>query len=246
MINNSILVAGATGGIGEAVTRGLLKKGYSVIALSHNLEKLEEKFSEDKQCACLEFDLMSLDEIPSLIKDISKKYGSLGGLVYCAGHDKLSPLYLSKRKNIESLLFIHAVAPILLCGQMAKKRIAVEGSAIVLISSLAAHEGAAGHSAYAAAKGALEGFLPSAAAELADKKIRINIVVPGVIKTEMSAGFIDKLSEEQRISLEESYPLGLGEPSDVSKVIEFLIGDDSKWITGQKIIVDGGHLSRKV
>jgi len=246
MVRHPILVTGATGGIGEAVVRKLISKGFSVIALSHNREQLENKFQGLEQCLCIDYDLNNIDGIPSLIKEITKNYGGLRGLVHCAGYDKLAPLYLSRMSDIESLFSIHAMAAIALCGQIAKKGNASEGCSIVLISSLSAHEGAAGHTAYAAAKGALEGFLPGAASELAGKGIRINLVVPGVVRTKMSAGFIDKMDEEQRTALENSYPLGLGEPEDVANAIVFFLSDEAKWITGQKLILDGGHMCRKV
>ena len=244
MMQHPILVTGATGGIGEAVTRKLINNGFSIIALSRNIERLEAKYKDNNRCFCIAYDLNNLDEIPDLIKRITKEYGGLRGMVHCAGFDKLAPLYLSRIADIEALFSIHVMAPMVLCSQIAKKGNSSERCAIVLISSLSAHEGALGHTAYAAAKGALEGFLPGAAAELADKGIRINIVVPGIVRTNMSAGFIDKMDEEQRIALGKSYPLGLGEPIDAANTIVFLLSDEAKWITGQKIIIDGGHMCR--
>ncbi len=245
-MKHPILVTGASGGIGEAVTRKLITHGYNVIALSRSMEKLQNKFKSESKCELVDYDLTDLKGIPSLIKTIAKKHGGLRGLIHAAGHDKLAPLYLVRQADIESLLAIHITSAILLCSQLAKKGNASNGCSIVLISSLSAHEGAVGHAAYAAAKGAIEGFLPSAAAELADKKIRLNVVIPGVVKTEMSAGFINRLSEEQKSELEKSYPFGLGEPDDIANAIRFLISDESKWISGQKFILDGGHLNRRV
>jgi len=246
MIQNPILVTGANGGIGEAVVRKLVKMDFNVIALSRNIELAEEKFKDEDRCLCIEYDLNDLDGIAELVKGITKEYGGLRGLVHCAGFDRLAPLYLSKRSDIEALFSIHVTAPMLLCGQIAKKGNASEGCSIVLISSLSSHEGAAGHTAYAAAKGAVEGFLPSAAAELSVKGIRLNVIVPGVVRTKMSEGFIGKLDEVQRTALEDSYPLGLGEPSDVANMAAFLISDEARWITGQKFIIDGGHMCRRV
>jgi len=245
MINKPILVTGASGGIGEALVHSLAAKDYSIIALGRNKEEFEDKFKDLKQCVCLSADLNQLQKIPSLIKKVKSKYGKIRGMVHCAGFDKLGPLYLARIDDISALFNIHVMAPMLMCSQIAKKGNAAEGCAVVLISSLAAHEGAMGHTSYAAAKGALEGYLPSAAAELADRGIRINIVIPGVVKTRMSAGYLDKMDPEQKSALEKSYPLGLGEPEDVANAIVFLLSDDSKWITGQTLIIDGGHMCRK-
>jgi NAD(P)-dependent dehydrogenase (short-subunit alcohol dehydrogenase family) len=245
LVQNPILVTGAAGGIGRALTHKLLSNGFSVVAVDLSADGPED-LTGAAGLAYLQSDLNDLDAIPELVRRIVSQYGPLRGLVHCAGFDRLAPLYLSRSSDLLGLLRIHAMAPIALCSQIAKKGNAAPGCAIVLISSLAAHEGAAGHSAYAAAKGALEGFLPSAAAELADRGIRVNVVIPGVVKTRMSAGFIDKMTEEQKEALERSYPLGLGEPEDVASAISFLLSDEARWITGQTLIVDGGHMCRRV
>ena len=115
-----------------------------------------------------------------------------------------------------------------------------------IISSQSAHEGAMGHTAYAAAKGAIEGYLAPAAAELMEKGIRINEVCFAPVKTPMAAGWMDKLNEEGMKKLLESYPLGIGEVSDASNLICFLLSKESRWINGQIITADGGHAVRKV
>ena len=103
-----------------------------------------------------------------------------------------------------------------------------------------------GHTAYAAAKGAIEGYLAPAAAELMEKGIRINEVCFAPVRTQMAAGWMDKLTEEGMKNLLESYPLGIGEVSDASNLICFLLSEESKWINGQIITADGGHSVRKV
>lgn len=246
MVNNPILVTGATGGIGKAVINKLLSQNYYVIAISQNYESLESKYKNVSNCSFICYDLNDLDGIPTLVKNIVKEYGAIRGLVHCAGIDKLSPLYLTKIDDIKNMFSIHVYSTISLCSQLIKKGNASDKCSIVLISSLAAHEGAQCHSVYAAAKGAIEGFLPSAASEFSEKGIRLNVVVPGIVMTQMSADYISKMDEKQKANLQNSYPLGFGNPSDVADTICYLIGDESKWITGQKFILDGGHMCRKV
>ena len=82
---------------------------------------------------------------------------------------------------------------------------------------------------------------PAGAAELAPRGIRLNIVVPGVIQTDMSMEFINKMTAEQRANLEQGYPLGLGSPEDAAHLIAFLLSEESRWITGQTFVLDGGH-----
>ena len=103
-----------------------------------------------------------------------------------------------------------------------------------------------GHTAYAAAKGAIEGYLAPAAAELMEKVIRINEVCFAPIKTQMAAVWMDKLTEEGMNKLLESYPLGLGEVSDASSLICFLLSQEARFINGQIITADGGHSVRKI
>jgi NAD(P)-dependent dehydrogenase (short-subunit alcohol dehydrogenase family) len=122
---------------------------------------------------------------------------------------------------------------------------AADGASFVLISSLAAHEGVMGNSVYAASKAAIEGFVKSVAAELADRGIRINCLAPGVTETPMVAEYLKLLTEEQRKAHVSDYPLGIGQPSDIAYFAEYLISEKARWLTGQTFILDGGHLARK-
>ena len=152
----------------------------------------------------------------------------------------------NKADDTEALWRIHALAPMMMIKEIAKKNNHTDETSVVLVSSQAMHEGAAGHSAYASAKGAVEGYIRPAAAELAEKGMRINAVCPGIVNTEMSGGWMDKLDDKALDRIKTGYPLGFLEPEDVAKLIGFLISDLSGKITGQVITIDGGHEVRKV
>lgn len=244
MSRGPVLVTGATGGIGAAVVSQLVDAGFSVLAQGRSAEKLAGLFGGAAGVVPVAHDLADVASLAGFVKGLVGEHGPLRGLVHAAGFDHLAPLYLAKPADARALFEIHALVPMTLAGLLAKRGQAAAGCAIVLISSLAAHEGAAGHTAYAAAKGALEGFLPSAAAELAARGIRLNVVAPGVVETEMSAGFLGRMTAEQRAGLDASYPLGIGTPDDVAAPIVFLLGDGARWITGQTLVLDGGHLVR--
>ena len=244
----NILITGICGGIGKAVAAQLLASGSSVIGLDRSIcddmHELENQYSGG--LVLQECDLMDINRLQDCIKKLVAEYGPIGGFVHCAGFDKMAPLHLTKIEDIENLWRLHALVPMIMIAAISKKKNHAEGTGIVLISSQSAHEGAMGHTAYAAAKGAIEGYLAPAAAELMEKGIRINEVCFAPVKTPMAATWMDKLTEEGLKKLQESYPLGVGEVSDASNLICFLLSSDARWINGQIITADGGHAVRKV
>jgi NAD(P)-dependent dehydrogenase (short-subunit alcohol dehydrogenase family) len=244
-MNNPIIVTGASGGIGMAVISELRNQGFGIIAIDQNIDNLASQFDDDFVIP-IKLDITNFEILNSSLNELKQEYGAFRGFVHCAGFDKLMPLYLTKITDLNSLFSVHVFSPIMISSFLAKKGNMTDGASIVLISSLSAHEGAGGHSAYASAKGAVEGFIASAASELVGKKIRINVIIPGVVKTKMSEGFIGKLDPEQNQKLMESYPLGIGSPIQVAKLITFLVSDESSWVTGQKFVIDGGHSIRSV
>lgn len=245
---NNVLITGVSGGIGTAVARQILSDGGSIIGLDKAFPDVTKSLADEYpgKVQLKEADLMGTDGLSSLIKDVVKEYGPIGGFVHCAGFDKMAPIGLTKAEDIENLWRLHALVPMLIIAALSKKKNHEDGASIVLISSQSAHEGAMGHTAYAAAKGAIEGYLAPAAAELMEKNIRINEVCFAPVKTQMAAGWMDKLTDESRQKLMDSYPLGLGRPEDAANLICFLLSEKSKWINGQIITADGGHAVRKV
>ena len=244
----NILVTGVSGGIGKAVAEKLIGQGSSVIGLDRVIgDGIQEVAKRNPEQLFLhDADLMDVDRLGELVKSLVMDHGPIGGFVHCAGFDKMSPLHLTKIADIESLWKLHALVPMVMISALSKKKNHEEGISIVLITSQSAHEGAMGHTAYAAAKGAIEGYLAPAAAELMEKGIRINEVCFAPVKTPMAAGWMDKLTDEGMQKLMESYPLGIGEVEDAANLICFLLSKDAKWINGQIVTADGGHSVRKV
>lgn len=242
MSNVCTVVTGAASGIGFAVARQILSQGGKVAAVDRDAARLEERFGGEDAVLCVDGDLTTDEGFVRLTTAIKQKFDAVGGFVHAAGFDAMAPLGLVKPDDIQRLTAIHAAFPVRFLGWMARKGNHAENAAGVLISSLSAHEGAKGHVAYAAAKGAVEGLLCPAAAELLDKGIRLNAVVLGVVETEMSKRWLTKLTSEQSASLKGGYPLGLGSPENVAGVIGFLLSPVASWITGQTLVCDGGHL----
>jgi len=248
-MNKWILVTGASSGIGKATAIRLLKDGYSLVLTSRREEEIKRIFSafDESLYRIIPWDLSDLDKIEDYVHLVNQTVGPIRGFIHCAGIQITVPIGMVKSNKILDIFKINTFAPIMLTSLFSKNGFYdPNGSSFVLISSIRAHEGGVGLSLYAATKGAIEGFLPAASAELASKKIRINVVIPGMVKTEMVEDFFEKISKEQVDQIKSTYPLGIGNPEDVSNLIAFLISDESKWIDGQKFIIDGGHLSRKV
>lgn len=245
---NNVLITGVSGGIGKALAEKLLSQGSSVIGLCRNirddLKELAATYPD--RFHIHQIDLMEIENPGDLIKTLVADYGPIGGFIHCAGFDKMAPIHMTKSEDFESLWRIHALVPMTMISAISKKKNHDIDTSIVLISSQSAHEGAMGHTAYAGAKGAIEGYLAPAAAELMEKGIRINEVCLAPVKTAMSAGWMDKLTDEGMQKLLDSYPLGIGDVDDACNVICFLLSREAKWINGQIITADGGHSVRKV
>ena len=243
--DKKILVAGASKGIGFATAKMLLERGYKVIAAARNEEAMKEKFSGYDGVDIYSCDFSDIDAVQAFADKVNHESGPISGLVYTAGAQLTMPISMNKPDKVKELFTLNTFAPIELIRCFSKKKmISEDGASFVLISSLSAHEGATVKSLYAATKGALEGFLHTAALELVQRKIRLNAIVPGIIETDMSKEFLDRMTEEQRASIDKSYPLGLGKPENAASLIVWLLSDESRWATGQSYVIDGGHMIR--
>lgn len=235
------LVTGAASGIGRAVCQLLLARGEKIAAADLSEGSLTAAFGADPNVLCVAGDLTTAEGFANLTNSLKSRFESVRGFVHCAGFDSARPLGFIADETVHNLVAVHAGFPIQFLGWLAKKGNHAEGCSCVCISSLSAHEGAKGHVAYAAAKGAVEGFLKPAAAELLPKGVRLNVLVLGVVQTEMAMSWMNKLTPDQLLGLQKDYPLGLGRPADIARIIAFLLGEDSRWITGQTLVCDGGH-----
>jgi len=240
-----IIVTGASSGIGECTAKHLISCGYTVVATARREDKLLSLFGDNNEAVIIPWDLSELDSIDEYSKKVADKCGEINGLVHCAGISHVSPLYLTKSSDIQKIFNINTFAAMRLVGAFSKKNKTSKPASFVLISSMSAHEGVVGSTAYASSKAAIEGFVQAAVPELADREIRINCIAPGVVETEMTAEFQRQLSDEKRDEILSEYPFGLGKPEDVANLIEYLIDEKSRWITGRTFVMDGGHLSRK-
>jgi NAD(P)-dependent dehydrogenase (short-subunit alcohol dehydrogenase family) len=240
----SYLITGASSGIGRNTARRLLEDGHRVLAVARSAERIYSGLPTSEDLTVITCDFSDPTNVKPFSNEVSTSFGLIDGLVHCAGIQKTVPIYTLSPTLILDVFNINTISAMLLVSAFSKKGMSTDSASFVLISSLAAHTGARGKSVYAASKGALEGFLTSATPELASRNIRINALALGVVLTEMSSiDFTKHITEEQKQATLNEYPLGFGEPEDASNMIDFLLSDKARWITGQTFMVDGGRLA---
>jgi NAD(P)-dependent dehydrogenase (short-subunit alcohol dehydrogenase family) len=245
--SKTILVTGASAGIGRSTAVQLSRLGARVVLSGRHLERLHQAAGEMEggghHVAAL--DLANPNEIASWISDVVQVVGPLHGLAHCAGVASTMPLRFLSLKQLEDVMRVNFYSAALLTKEFARKRIRQGNASIVFVTSIAAMRGKQARSLYGASKGALIAFAKSAAVELAKDGIRVNCVAPSYVRTEMYEKTGDLMTpEELQACVERTQPLGLGTPLDVAQAIAFLLADAAKWITGSVLAVDGGCMAQ--
>lgn len=243
MTGRTVLVTGASSGIGRATAILLSQLGARVVLVARDRARLDETLSQTEGTGHLvfELDLVDADAIPPWIQTVVAQTGPLDGLVHSAGNQITVPLRVMDSRLFDKHMQINVhAAGLLIRGFQQTGCFNPVGSSIVLLASTAALAGVPGNSVYAASKGAVISLARALAMELVPKKIRVNCVAPALVRTEMFERYRQSVSEEQRQRYETVHPLGLGEPVDVANAILFLLAGTGRWITGTTLVVDGG------
>jgi NAD(P)-dependent dehydrogenase (short-subunit alcohol dehydrogenase family) len=240
LIDKTILVTGATSGIGFEVCKQIVIAGGHFIGVGRNLEKLQNYISDHKleQSKVIKFDLIDLENIHLLVSQLPIK---IDGFVHSAGIAHVSPMHFFNYSDYENIRKINLDCVFVLFSELLKKKKINKNSSVVFISSISAIRGAKGNGVYAITKGALDTISKVYANELSSKYIRVNTIQPGMVETEMSAEAENILSKEVMDIDRAKYPLGYGETKDIALPVIFLLSSASKWITGQSIVIDGGR-----
>lgn len=235
----TILVTGASSGIGRAAAVECSKMGATVIAVARNEQRLQETLGlmESANHSYIVCDLTDMESVDKMIADIP----SIDGLVNNAGIGIVKPLKFINETDFTTLLKADTIAPIILLQKMIKKKKINKGGSVVFTSSMAALGGVTnGNSMYVACKGAISSFVLNAALELGPQNIRVNAVCPAMINTPLVHDG-DTENEEHLKEMEKEYPLRkFGEPEDVAWAMIYLLSDAARWITGTNMVVDGG------
>lgn len=236
--DKTILVTGASSGIGRATAIECSKLGAKLIITGRNAERL----NETKEMLCGEGHVSVTGDL-TLQEDIDKivsETGKINGLVLCAGKGMTSPFPFSTRDKYAEIFDVNFFAPIELLRLLVKKKKMEKDSSVVMVSSIGGNGSySLGNGVYGASKAALSSTMKFCARELATKKIRVNTVNPGMVNTKLITG--GAISEEQHQLDMQKYPLKrYGEPEEIAWAIIYLLSDASAWVTGHSLVIDGG------
>lgn len=239
--SKTILVTGASSGIGRSIAVECSKMGAKVVITGRNESRLNETFLALDGDNHMQFiaDLSSQEQIDQLVE----KCPVLNGVVHSAGIAKLTLLPFFKKSDLDEIFAANTFAPMMLSSRLVKrKKIALNGSVVFISASSGVHMSSVGESMYSATKGAIHGFVKGMALDLAPKGIRVNSITPGLVPTEILSVASDIFSIEEVLQRRQSqYPLGkFGKPEDIAMGAIFLLSDASGWVTGSAMKIDGG------
>jgi len=243
----TIIVTGASSGIGRETAILLSKLGAKLIIIARNKERLRDTVNslEGEGHTDIAFDLTSFSEYSHLFSRIFENCDSVSGFVHSAGFSKLIPLRNIGLNDLDEMMKINYYSFILLAKELVKKKnVDPKGASIVAISSISGDFSVKGLSIYSATKSSLNISIKALAQEYAQRNIRFNTVSPGWIRTELTEKVTQMFTSERIKKISEDYPLGPGEPIDVAKAAAFLLSDAARWITGTTLTIDGGATAK--
>ena len=237
----TILVTGASSGIGRGIAIACSQMGGRVILNGRNEERLHETLSllSGDGHEVIVSDLSSQEDLQQMVDTLPE----LQGWVNSAGIPKISPIKFFKREDVVEIINVNSISCMMLLSLLLKKKKLRRGASVVFISSISGvYVGTAGDTSYCASKGAVNGFTKGAAVELAGQGIRVNSINPGLVPTSILEMANEKSGDNHVVdTMLEKYPLKrLGKPEDIGNGAVFLLSDASSWITGQNLVIDGG------
>ena len=238
------LITGATRGIGKQIAITLAKQGYN-IALNYRKENEELENTKKEieeigvQVLAVKGDVANFEDCENFVKQVIERFGQIDVLVNNAGITKDMLLMRMKKEDFEQVIDTNLVGTFNVTKNVVPYMMKARSGRIINISSVVGISGNAGQTNYSASKAGIIGFTKSLAKEIASRNILVNAVAPGFIETNMT----DVLKDDVKQEIAKNIPLKrMGTVQDVANVVKFLASDDSSYITGQVINVDGGML----
>ena len=236
--NKNIIVTGASGGIGNSIVEKLHEQGANVIATGTRIEKLEELKKNFDNIKILKFDISQHDKIEEFINNASDILGgSLDCIINNAGITKDNLTIRMSLEEWTKVINVNLTSTFLMCKYSIKKMLKNKSGKIINITSVVGHTGNVGQANYTASKAGIVAMSKSLAIEYAKKNININCISPGFIKTTMTEKIDDKFKE---VIISKIPSARLGEPDDIANAVLFFSSDQSNYINGETLHVNGG------
>ena len=236
--SKNIIVTGASGGIGKSIIEKLNQAGANILASGTKIEKLEELKKNFKNIKILKFDISQSDKIEEFIENATNELGgSLDGIVNNAGITQDNLAIRMSLDEWQKVININLTSTFLMSKFAIKKMLKNKSGKIVNITSVVGHTGNLGQANYTASKAGIVAMSKSLAIEYAKKNINVNCISPGFIKTAMTDKIDDKFKE---VIVSKIPSARLGEPVDIANAVLFLSSDESSYINGETIHVNGG------
>jgi len=230
-----VLVTGASSGIGRQIAISFAEAGATCVITGRDESRLAEtRAAMSGEHSPVVADLTIAEQRNALVDAA----GPLNGVVHCAGWASLAPMRLASEKHLRELMTINYEAPTLLTQRLLVKKTIQNDGSILFIASIAAHVGFIANGAYSASKSAVVAMVRCLALEVAKQRIRVNCLSPSFVESPM----LDAMGLRESIEAKAAtHPLGIGSAHDVAAAALFFTADSGRWITGQSLIMDGGH-----
>jgi len=237
----TVIVTGGSRGLGAGIVQSFLDSGDRVASCSRSTTPQVKEWESNPAYAdrflFIEADIADRDGSTAFVQAVVDKWGTIDVLVNNAGVARDGVLALFSDEDSDTVIDLNLKATIHLTKRVVRNMLSHGSGSIVNISSIVGLTGYRGLTVYSATKAALDGFTRSLARELGSRKITVNSVASGYLKTEMSHG----LDDAQLNQIVRRTPAGrLGEPDDIARAIQFLVDEHNDWVTGQVLVVDGG------
>ena len=240
----TVVVTGASKGIGRAVAKEFANNGYNVVICYNksvsDAQQLLNEVSQTTRAIAVKVDVSNEDDVKNMVEITKKTFGNIDVLVNCAGVSDTRLLIDSTKDDYDFVFDTNMRGTYNSCKLVGREMLSNQSGKIINISSIWGLRGGSCESVYSASKGAIIAFTKALAKELGPNGINVNVVAPGFIQTDMTKNVTEEIKQE----IMESSALGrLGTPEDVAGVVSFLASEKSEFITGQVISVDGGWLA---
>ena len=234
----TILITGSSSNIGKKIAIRCADMGATVIVAARDEERMKATVAgmQGNGHQYKYVDLSNPDSIANFVEELPQ----LDGVVLCAARFDSTPVKNIKRELVQDMFNTNTFANFDIVQKLLRKKKMVKGGSILFISSVASMRPYKGNSLYSATKGAINSFSKVLATELGAQRIRVNCILPGIVRRDEGVRE-GALTVEQQRSEMEKFPLGMGEPDDIAYASVYLLSNVSKWVTGIDLIVDGGQ-----